>query len=45
MFRIDFDWLMELLGFENYDDLKDDLYKWFKCDFIIIIRPYIQYFS
>lgn len=25
---IDFDRLMGLLGFENYDDLKDTLYKW-----------------
>jgi len=25
---IDFDRLMYLLGFENYDDLKDDHYKW-----------------
>ena len=25
---IDFDRLMGLLGFENYDDLKDALYKW-----------------
>ncbi len=25
---IDFDRLMDLLGFENYDDLKDAHYKW-----------------
>jgi hypothetical protein len=25
---IDFDRLMDLLGFENYDDLKGALYKW-----------------
>ena len=25
---IDFDWLMDLLGFEDYDELKDAHYKW-----------------
>jgi len=25
---IDFDRMMRLLGFENYDDLKDAYYKW-----------------
>jgi len=33
---------MELLGFENYDDLKDAHYKWFKCGFIIIIFCHIS---
>jgi hypothetical protein len=36
---------MELLGFENYDDLKDVHYKWFKCGFIIINFCHIDWYN
>jgi hypothetical protein len=36
---IDFDRLMDLLGFENYDDFKDAHYKWtVRCRLTIVIK-------